>query len=285
MTIRRTIIALYLVGTAFFLAHMVNAVIAEALLVPTNQPAPQPAPSFDPAAGRSPSAIAEQVLHSTLFPLPPDPVMASGGGVATGVARQPLNLASKMKLLGVVVSDRGGMSAIVEMLASKQQMFFRIHDQIPDVGELSEVRRNGIVVRQGNQEELLELITGQAEGAPVPVAAPTPAVPGAPIKKSIDKREVDQALNDLPKLLSQARAVPVMANGAMSGFRMDYIAPGSFYEKIGLQYGDVLKQVNGVEIKDPGTMLTLFQQLRNERTVKLDILRNNQRTTMAYDIR
>ena len=41
----------------------------------------------------------------------------------------------------------------------------------------------------------------------------------------------------------------------------------------------------GVEIRDPGTMLTLFQQLRNEKTVKLDVLRNNQRTAMTYDIR
>lgn len=120
---------------------------------------------------------------------------------------------------------------------------------------------------------------------PKPQVASGPAVPGAPIKKTLDRREVDQAIGDLPKLLSQARAVPVMANGAMSGFRMDYIAPSSFYEKIGLHQGDVLKQVNGVEIRDPSTMLTLFQQLRNERTVKLDVLRNNQRATLLYDIR
>ena len=38
-------------------------------------------------------------------------------------------------------------------------------------------------------------------------------------------------------------------------------------------------------LRDPGTMLTLFQQLRNEKTVKLDVLRNNQRTAMTFDIR
>jgi general secretion pathway protein C len=92
-------------------------------------------------------------------------------------------------------------------------------------------------------------------------------------------------MNDLPKLLSQARAVPFLVNGAMNGFRLDYVAPASFYEKIGLLRGDILKQVNGVEIKDPGTMLSLFQQLRNEQSVKLDVVRNNQPTTMTFDIR
>ncbi len=281
-------IALYLVGATFFIAHTINAVIAEALLPPPGAIAPAPTLPVDPSAGRSPSVIADQVLQTKLFPFPQASLEFAGGAAPSGVPRQPLNLASKLKLLGVVMSDRGGMSAIVELLSTKQQLFFRLHDQIPDIGELSEVRHEGIVVRQGGQEELLALVTGPENQAPVPIATvgpPTGTVPGAPMRRAIDRREVEQALNDLPKLLSQARAVPVMANGAMSGFRMDYIAPGSFYEKIGLKYGDVLKQVNGIEIKDPGTMLSLFQQLRNERTVKLDLLRNNQRTTMAYEIR
>jgi general secretion pathway protein C len=101
----------------------------------------------------------------------------------------------------------------------------------------------------------------------------------------IDRREVEQAMSDLPKLLTQARAVPYMVNGALSGFRIDYIAPASFYEKIGIQYGDVLQRVNGVEIRDPGTMLNLFQQLKNERTVKLDLVRNNQHSTVTYELR
>ena len=85
----------------------------------------------------------------------------------------------------------------------------------------------------------------------------------------------------------QTCALPIsyLVNGAINGFRLDFIAPSSFYEKIGLKYGDVLQQVNGVDIRDPGTMLSLFQQLRNEKTVKLNVLRNNQRTAMTYDIR
>ncbi len=281
-------IALYLVGAGFFIAHTINAVIAEALLPPPDTAYQSPTASPDPLMGRSPSTIAEQVLQSNLFPSPPTATGIGGGVVPSNVSQQPLNLSAKLKLLGVVMSNRGGLSAIVELVSTKQQLFLRVHDQLPDIGELSEVRHDGIVVRQGNQEELLALMAGPENQPPAPTAqggTQTGSAPGAPLRKTLDRREVEQALNDLPKLLSQARAVPVLTNGAMNGFRMDYIAQGSFYEKIGLKYGDVLKQVNGVEIKDPGTMLSLFQQLRNERTVKLDILRNNQRTTMAYEIR
>jgi general secretion pathway protein C len=289
MTSRRMLILLFVLGATFLIAHTINAVIAEALFVPSGVALPQIALEQDRSGTRSPSALAEQVRMSGLFPLPPDPIGMTGGVAgAGGPVRQLLNVASKIKLLGVVVGDHAGVSAIIEELSSKRQLFFRLHDQIPDIGEISEIRHNGIVIRQGDQQELLELSTGQPDKPPVAQIAstgPAAALSGGQIKKVLDRREVEQALNDVPKLLSQARAVPVLANGTMSGFRLDYIAPSSFYEKIGLQYGDVLKQVNGVEIKDPGTMLSLFQQLRNEQSVKLDILRNNQRTTMLFDIR
>jgi len=288
MTSRRMLTLLFVLGTTFLIAHTINAVIAEALFVPSGITPRQTFLDQDGSMTASPSALAEQVRMSGLFPLPPDPIGMTGGttsGVG-GPVRQSLNVASKIKLLGVVVGDH--VAAIIEELSSKRQLFFRLHDQIPDVGEISEIRHNGIVIRQGDQQELLELSTGQPDKPPTPQVAstgPAAALSGGQIKKVLDRREVEQAMNDLPKLLSQARAVPVLTNGTMTGFRLDYIAPTSFYEKIGLQYGDVLKQVNGVEIKDPGTMLSLFQQLRNEKSVKLDLLRNNQRTTMMFDIR
>ncbi|MDP1769347.1 MAG: hypothetical protein Q8L74_11160 [Nitrospirota bacterium] len=234
-------------------------------------------------------AMVEHIRTSGLFPLPSDPLnMSVIAGPGAVIPRVSLNLAAKLKLLGVVIGDHGGVSVIVEELSSKRQLFFRLHDFIPDVGEISEIRRDGMVIRQGDQQELLELTASQVEKPPAPPVTAGSAVapvPGSPLRTVLDRRDVEQAMGDLPKLLSQARAVPYLVNGAMDGFRLDYIAPSSFYEKIGLKYGDVLQQVNGVNIRDPGTMLTLFQQLRNEKTVKLDVLRNNQRTAMTFDIR
>ncbi|HSQ50583.1 MAG TPA: type II secretion system protein N [Nitrospiraceae bacterium] len=290
MTIRRGIILAFVLCGTFLIAHIINAVIAEALSVPAGLVRSLPHSDRETGENASLPVLIERIRMSGLFPLPPDPLGMSIAESSMQPARAPLNLSSKLKLLGVVVGDREGVSAIVEELSGKRQLFFRLHDQIPDVGEISEIRRDGIVIRQGNQQELLELAVSQIEKPP---SAPTPAptasavapAPGSPVRATLDRREVEQAMGDLPKLLSQARAVPYLVNGTMNGFRLDFIAPSSFYEKIGLKYGDVLQQVNGVEIRDPGTMLTLFQQLRNERSVKLDVLRNNQRTAMTFDIR
>ena len=289
MTIRRSIIFAYILCGTFLVAHIINAVIAEALSVPSGTVHPSPGSAREDEAKTSASAMIVSIQMSGLFPPPPDPVSVSATGAsASAPPRAPLNLASKLKLLGVVMGDYEGVSAIVEELSSKRQLFFRLHDHIPDIGEISEIRRDGMVVRQGDQQELLELAVSQIEKPPsalAPTASAVTQTPASPMRTVLDRRIVEQAMDDLPKLLSQARAVPNLVNGAMNGFRLDYIAPSSFYEKIGLKYGDVLQQVNGVDIRDPGTILTLFQQLRNERAVKLDVLRNNQRTTMNFEIR
>jgi general secretion pathway protein C len=287
MTMRRGIIFAYVMCGTFLVAHIINAVIAEALSVPVGLARLLPASDREGDARASVPTMVEYIRTSGLFPLPPDPLVMSAAAGALP-SRAPLNLSSRLTLLGVVIGDQGGVSAIVEEISSKRQLFFRLHDQIHDVGEIAEIRRDGIVVRQGDQQEFLELAASQTEKPPVAQVIAKAAivpVPGSPIRTVLDRRDVEQAMGDLPKLLSQARAVPYMVNGSMNGFRLDSIAPASFYEKIGLKQGDVLQQVNGVDIRDPGTMLTLFQQLRNEKTVRLDVLRSNQRTAMTFDIR
>src|SRR5207249_2757377 len=170
----RMLILFFVLAATFLVAHTINAVIAEALFVPSAIAPQQAVLDGDGSMTRSPSALAEQVRMSGLFPLPPDSTGLTGGGAGGGgPVRQALNVASKIKLLGVVVGDRVGVSAIIEELSSKRQLFFRLHDQIPDVGEISEIRNNGIVIRQGDQQDLLELSTGQADKPPVPQVAST----------------------------------------------------------------------------------------------------------------
>ena len=295
--VRRIGLFLCLVAGGFLIAHSINAFVAEALYVIPTQPVGSGGDrSTGPSllTSYSPTQAMEDVRSSGLFVLPAAPqgglTNADGRGPSGTPVRASLGLAARIRLNGVVFGDQRGVFAIVEELSSKQQMLYHVHDRVLDLGEVSEIRRNGILVRQGNLEELLELalldnpaIAGGSTGT-VPSAIQTQTA-GVPLRKVVDRREVEQAMSDLPKLLSQARAAPHMVNGTVNGFRLDYIAPTSFYEKIGIQTGDVLQRVNGVDIRDPGTMLNLLQQLKNEQIVKLDVLRNNQRSTITYELR
>lgn len=300
--VRSAGLLLCMVACGLLIAHSINAFVADALyLIPDPPPKSSPvgsagAPSF---TSYSPSRAVEQIQSSGLFLLPPTPEDGGpsgtssdrrGGSGSGTVVRASLGLAGKLRLIGVVLGDQRGVFAVIEDLSSKQQSLYHLHESVLDLGEVTEIRRNGVLIRQGNVEELLELAHAEGPSAAVdpagtPLPPKKPSTSGAPLRKVIDRREVEQAMSDLPKLLSQARAVPNMANGAVNGYRLDYIAPASFYEKIGVQTGDVLQRVNGVDIRDPSTMLSLLQQLKNEQIVKLDVVRNNQRSTITYELR
>jgi len=280
--------AAYLGVGAFFVAHTINAFVAAALALPPAKGSVSQTASMASPVTFVPQQWADQIQTSGLFLLPAAPIGKTGvpGTASQTPLRAALGVANKLRLLGVVLGSDRGVFAIVEEVATKRQVLYRLHDQIPDLGEVSAIRRDGMVVRSGDQEELLELMTTDKPiTAAAPASAPISPVAGTPLRKVIDRREVEAAMADLPKLLTQARAVPFMVNGAPNGYRMDYIAPSSFYEKIGIQSGDVLQRVNGVDVRDPSTMLSLFQQLKNERTVKVDMVRNNQKTTMTFELR
>jgi general secretion pathway protein C len=277
--------------SGFLVAHSINAFIADALYLAPEDSAQSGSSGPALPVSFAPSRYADDIRSSGLFLLPPASQESKSPGEPAGSAvRASLGAASKIRLIGVVMGDKRGVFAIVEELGSKKQALYRLHEQILDLGEVADIQRDGIVIRQGNLEEWLEL--GLTEKPAIPginaTASPStasPQAPGAPLRKVIDRREVELAMNDLPKLMTQARAVPHMINGAVNGFRIDYMAPDSFYEKIGVQAGDILQRVNGVDIRDPGTMLNLLQQLKNERVVKLDMVRNNQPSTVTYELR
>lgn len=287
LTIKRVVIGLYLSLGAFLLAHTVNAFVADALrsspmqvsaLASLTPPEPEP---------ESPGALVDAIVARGLFPLPP----GSDGSLASGQASEPpappLNVGKKLALLGTVFGQQGGIMAVLEDLSTKKQSMYRMSDQIPAVGVLSAIEKDRVLFREGKQEEWLDLALNQQVPSSSPVAANSVTVsrPSAPQRRILDRREIDAVLADTTRLLTQAQAVPYLTNGKLDGFRLNSVMSSGFFDKIGLQTNDVLQRINGVELRDPGMMLSLFQQLRNERTVQVDLVRNAQRQTLAYEIR
>lgn len=287
--IRRSIIVLYLLAATLLVAHSINAFVEyELAVMPESGSKPDVVTSESVSLSAETSIqLAEQIKTSGLFPLPTQLPSLSANGAPITQPKPPLDIAKKLRLLGTIVSDRTSGAAIIEDIASKRQGLFHLHDTIPDIGEIYAVRRDGVVIRLNDQEELLQPAVLQTEQVqPTPVAMPAVQKPfAALLKRTLDRREVMDAVSDPTKLMMQAHAVPYITNGTMNGFRLDFIAPASFFEKAGFQYGDVIQRINGVEIRDPGRLLSSFQQVVNERSVKVDLVRAAQNTTLTYELR
>lgn len=103
-------------------------------------------------------------------------------------------------------------------------------------------------------------------------------------KFAIDQKEIENALSNPEVLYTEIRAVPNFENGKVSGMKILSIKPGSIFSKLGLKRGDVLQQINGMEL-DVKQGFQIFSQLKDQKTFNLNLQRDGSKTTMEYEIR
>ena len=118
-----------------------------------------------------------------------------------------------MALIGTVFGQEGGIMAILEDLSTKKQSLYRISEQIPAVGALSAIEKDRVLFREGTQEEWLDLALTHLphpleSGVPATATSASVLRPSAPQRRMLDRREIDAALADTTRLLTQAQAVP-----------------------------------------------------------------------------
>ncbi len=293
---------LFLAGVALLSARLTSVFVAKELWVAESSAIGPEVQREAPVARQSLSdyqAIQERnVFNANPKPAEPDepatPAPPVSTPVQTPVRLPPLNLT----LVGTVVLSEGRSYAFVQMGAETKLV--REGDELAPSSVLKEVLSDRIRVdRGGNMEEFLlypppgEIRTARAR-APVaraPQPPPEPDSAAGTVRQVdennwlIDSREVEQATSNMSQLMTQIRVVPNFTDGQPDGFKVFAIRPGSLFSKIGLQNGDVIKRINGLEIQGPEEAFEAYQRLQNETSIQIDLARRGANQTFNYEIR
>jgi general secretion pathway protein C len=185
-----------------------------------------------------------------------------------------LNLA----LHGTVV--RGGELdyAVIEEKDKRKQGLFRVGDEVAGA-EISRIMRGKVVLSVDGRDEILIMEESGAKGADRELAA---AVPAAKSSINVTKEEIDSALEDMSKILTQARVRPYFSEGEADGFMISRIKQGSIFQKMGIRNGDIIQGVNSEPIKSPDDMLELYKGLKSGSQITLNIKRRGKEETLEY---
>jgi general secretion pathway protein C len=198
----------------------------------------------------------------------------------------------KLKLWGISVHDDGSSHCIIEDLTTHKQELYKINDKVAGSAFVKQVEWDRVILDRDGQDEILDLNLAQgtphagAAGAKPPdVAAANPHIQQiSETQYNIDRSEVDGALDNMNQLFTQIRAVPHFEGGKSTGFRLFAIRQNSIFDQIGLRNGDIVQSINGTDINDPSQALALFQELRNERQLTVQVLRNKESKVFNYGI-
>lgn len=193
------------------------------------------------------------------------------------------------KLMGTIISPNAKeCAAILESAAAKEQNIYRVDDALAQGTFITKISRFEAVISNNGHPERIPIYFGDAPaGAAQPGAALAGGTQVAMLgdnKVVMDKRFFDAQKSNMNDMMTQIRAVPNMADGAINGFQVFEIVKDSLYDKIGIKNQDVVQRINGQALTSMEGGLDLFNAIKNDNRFVIDVLRNNQTKTITVDI-
>lgn len=90
--------------------------------------------------------------------------------------------------------------------------------------------------------------------------------------------------SDFAKVLQDAKAEPNMVDGKLKGFRLTRIREDSIYEKSGFVDGDVISEINGIELISAPQAISTLQSLRDANQIEVTTLRGDKKTKVTINV-
>jgi general secretion pathway protein C len=160
-------------------------------------------------------------------------------------------------------------------------------------GTISQIGETRVFIEISGRKEYLDLVATArlASKSLSPSNDPMSAELDRAIRKiaedkyEIQRQALDSLLGNVNALSKAVRIVPESRRGTAVGFRLFNVRPDGPFAKIGLQNGDIITAINGLELTSPDNALAAYTKLRSVSHLSLGIERNGQRTTLEYSIR
>ncbi|MEY4065268.1 MAG: hypothetical protein RIR26_1476 [Pseudomonadota bacterium] len=209
----------------------------------------------------------------------------------------PVKTELPLKFTGLIYGGSKETSLVLlESTATRQADTFILNDVIPGDAKIIDIQRDKVLILRGSTgcPEFLNLQQPEPLKRRVPnLARSRAASPQINAGSGVyefseagftrsrggqivaDRRWVDKALtSDFAKTLQDAKASPNLVDGQVKGFILTRIRPDSVYEKMGFQDGDVVEQINGIDLNDAARAIQTLNSLKNENAIDLMVKRN-----------
>lgn len=178
-----------------------------------------------------------------------------------------------LKLIGTAVGNAAGRSvAIIENQSNRVQGAYRVGDR---VGELliKEIQFRYVIIGTGSGDVILAMgAAGRVGPFPSPQAA------------RLDRGEVRAAIPDYEHLMQEIRVRWHFEDGQPVGFVIYNIAPGSIFERMGLESGDVIVAVNGRPFETSLPVVDFYETIYAGGSLSFDIRRLDRKKDLHVEI-
>ncbi|MBN2419237.1 MAG: PDZ domain-containing protein [Deltaproteobacteria bacterium] len=203
---------------------------------------------------------------------------------------EPTSLNISLIATSVVEDDEEYSVAVISVKSKRPpEGMYHIGDSV-EGALIKNIFRNKVVLRVNGKDQILEKDEEQTRtgsGPSPPIREPEPMTTASAVSRPIDlqREEVEEALSDLQNLLTQASIKPHFTDGEPDGLAITGVKTGSIFRKMGLRSGDIVKSVQGKDIRSPEDLISLYNDLQSEEEVSVQIIRRGQERTNVLKFR
>ena len=190
----------------------------------------------------------------------------------------------KIRLLGTIAGNQQNTLAIIEEISDKTQALYRVGDSVQE-GIIKSIFRGKVVLGVGDRDEILMMGDSGRDDSEVRESTGRVEVDESVSPYStitLRRSKIDEALANITDILSQATISAHMDEGSPDGIEIADIVEGSIYSTMGLGNGDIIYGVNNNELKSPDDIISLYNKLRAESDISLQIKRMGKEITLLY---
>lgn len=219
----------------------------------------------------------------------------SAGGTGSGQEDLPAVLSQlPLKLEGTMVHANPKKSiATVSMKSKNETKAVMVNDELEGLAKIMKIERRRLTFRNLNNNRV-EYIDIPVEGTlsfglqdKQHTVSTEDVMKQGEFDFAMKRSDLNKYLTDLSGVLNQARMVPNIipgTGGKVEGFRFVSINPGSVYEKLGFKPMDVIKAVNGDPVNSPTKAMELYNALKSEKNISMQVERDGRLENFRYNV-
>jgi general secretion pathway protein C len=260
---------------AMFLARAATTAIDVPDIVPTVRIAPTPMP---PPYDKSIDEILDRNVFCSACPRPTD----------EAVSLRPERTAMAVSLVAVMYApSEAAWSVAVIRAEDRRTGVFRVGSRLR-TATITSIEATRIHIDNDGRPELLDLLDS-------PRPSPAPDAFTQHLDRGVRKLgehayelrrdTLDAVLGNLGALSRSARIVPETRDGRGAGFRLRSVSPDGAFALIGMQNGDMISSINGLELTSPEKALEAYTKLKSASHLSVGVERDGRRISKEYDIR
>lgn len=186
---------------------------------------------------------------------------------------------AEFDLKGTIAGGDSFGFVIIEERGSKKQRLYRLGDMIGSA-KLINISRNTATIKSGGRDITLR-IKATPEGPLLnPSRAPRQSI--VPPSMVMSRKEINENLRNLQGIMTDAQVRPYFEAGSQQGFIVSHIKPDSLYQKLGLQNGDIIIDVNNKRMQSADDVMKLINLMQSGEGIAVNLKRQGKVETINY---